>query len=296
MAAVLKPNQWELGGVVFGAGCLIDQDPIATPPMYGVRTQDQAIPGRDGDAPGSDTFEPGVWKFSLWTNAANQDAALEALAELAMAWRGDAYRDLPGKSTELRYRIGSRATRVVYGRPREFDYTLGPESLSGRIPITCNFKVMSELFYADYDDSQLVTHKEPETGGFVTPIIAPFSSLLTAGAGHPHTFTVTGKLPSPTTIQFQGPLDTSGILIDGQPYVDFQRSIPAGVKVTVDARPWVMSVYRDDGAAVAGLLSPRSRMPKMLLKPGQHTATLLGTSPDGTGKAWIRVRPAYPTV
>lgn len=296
MAVELMPNQWELGGVVFGAGCAIEHEPTVQPPGMGRRTEDQPIPGHDGQAPGRDLFEPGVWGFQLYTNKDNLAEARQALRELGMAWRGDAYRKLPGRSTSLRYRIGDDQTFVVYGRPREFDYTLGPESLSGRIPITCNFKVMSELFYADYENYREVSHEEPVAGGFTAPFVPPIVVGQSSDPGHPHLFRVEGPLPTHTRIEFKGPLEDSGLAIDGQPYIDFQTTIPAGVTVTVDARPWVRSVYRSDGAAVAGLLSPRSRMPKMLLDPGEHTATLLGTSSTGAGRAFIYARPAYPTV
>ena len=52
----------------------------------------------------------------------------------------------------LRYRLNDR-TRVVYGRPRKFDYTLDNKVFGGYIPITCDFKLASPLFYDDDESS-----------------------------------------------------------------------------------------------------------------------------------------------
>lgn len=295
MPAELQDYQWELGGVVFGIDCPVDHETEVSPASHAWRTQDQAIPMGDGMTMGVDLVEPGVWQFKLFTNCDSEDEALAALEELRFAWRGDEHRKDPGKVTTLRYRLNGR-TRVMFGRPRRFDYPLGAEYLSGRIPITCDFQTVSELFYEDFESSIPITHAEPETGGFVTPFSAPLQTETTAVVGQPFTFAVGGKLATPVAVDFIGPLDDSGLLIDGKPFIAFQQDIADDTTVTVDARPWVTAVSRKDGGGVAGLLSPRSRMPKMLLEPGVHSATLLGSTPTGTGRALVRWRPAYPSV
>lgn len=295
MTIPLRNYQWELGGVVFGYGCPVDHESDVVVPDSGVRTQDQQNPGQDGMSMGIDLIEPGTWQFKLFTNCEDEATALAALEELRLAWRGDAYRFEPGKATALRYRINNR-TRLVYGRPRRFSAPLGVEYLSGRIAITADFQTVSELFFDDDEGGIEVGHVEPETGGFVTPFTAPLTTEESGGDGQPYSFTVGGKLPTPVLVDFEGPLDDSGLLIDGRPFIDFQQDIAADTTVTVDARPWVNSVARQDGGGVAGMLSPRSRMPKMLLEPGEHTATLLGTSPTGTGTATLHWRSAYPSV
>ena len=290
----LQNYQWELGGVVFGEGCPVDHESDVAPPAYGVRNQDQPQPNGDGSVMGVDYLEPGLWQFKLFTNGEDEASVHAALEELGLAWRADAYRKEPGKATGLRYRMNNR-TRVVYGRPRRFEYPFGAEYVSGRVPITADFQTVSELFFDDYENSLDVDFKEPEAGGFVTPFTAPLTSD-TSPDNEPYTLTVGGLLATPVMVDFIGPLDNTGILIDGEPFIAFQNDVPGDITATVDARPWVTSVTRSDGGGVAGLLSPRSRMPKMLLEPGEHTVTLLGSTPDGTGKARIRWHSAYPSV
>lgn len=294
MPIELRNYQWELGGVVFGYDQPVEHLPTVTPSDYSIRSQDQPNPTSDGMSLGVDLIEPGVWQFQLFTNMDDEAGALAALEELKNAWRGDAYRKLPGKATALRYRFNDR-TRIVYGRPRRFTAPLGPEYLSGRIDITADFQTVSELFFDDEEDDFEIGHVEPVTGGFVTPVTAPLSTEESAPS-LPGAFVVGGAMPTPVEVDFVGPLDASGLLIDGEPFIRLQGDIPHGVTVTVDARPWVNAVTRQDGAGAAGLLSPRSRMPKMLLTPGEHSATLLGSSPTGTGKAIVRWRKAHPSI
>lgn len=293
--AELLNYQWELGGVVFGYNQPIDHDRDVAPSDYSMRTEDQPNPGHDGLSMGTDLIEPGVWQFKLFVNEYEEADALAALGAIKKVWRGDAYRKEPGAATELRYRLADR-TRVVYGRPRRFTAPLGVEYLGGKIDITADFQTVSEMFFDDVESSIWVGHAEPETGGFVAPFTTPLQTETTPSVAQPYAFTVGGELATPAVVEFHGPLEDSGLLIDGQPFIAFQRDIPADTVVTVDARPWVTAVSRQDGGGVAGLLSPRSRMPRMQLEPSSHSATLLGSSPDGTGRARIRWRGAYPSV
>lgn len=291
----LLDYQWELGGVVFGIDCPVDHETDVAPPPLGWRTDDQPNPGGDGINMGADYIDPASWSFKLFTNCQNETDALAALMDLRKAWRGDAYRKEPGKATTLRYRLAGR-TRVVFGRPRRFEHPWGAEYLYGKIPITADFQTVSDLFYDDFENWIDVTFREPTTGGFVTPVTAPLQTAETGLSNGPFVFAVGGEQATSTMVDFVGPLDAPGLEIDGEPYIQLKKDVPAGVTVTVDARPWVNSVLRSDGGGAAGMLSPRSRMPKMLLEPGSHSATLLGSTPTGTGKAKIRWRPAYPSV
>lgn len=294
--ADLQDYQWELGGVVFGIDCPVDHESDVAPPGLGWRTDDSPNPNSDGLNMGADFVDPAVWQFKLFTNGDSEAAGLQALMDLRDVWRGDAYRTQPGAVTTLRYRLRGN-TRVVFGRPRHFDHPWGQEYLYGRIPITADFQTVSDLFYDDVEQSVWVDFEEPLSGGFVTPFTAPLTvSSIGTGSTPYSTFTVGGRHATPSVVEFHGPLLSPGMLIDGKAYIAFQNDVPADTVVTVDARPWITEVTRDDGGGVAGLLSPRSRMPRMVLEPGVHSATLLGSSPDGTGRARIRWRPAYPSV
>lgn len=296
MAADLVNYQWELGGVVFGVDSPVQHEADATPGTYSWRTQDQQTPGRDANSFGRDLIEPGTWAFKLFVDGKDEANALEILEDLGDIWRGDDVRSRVGAVKELRYRLGGR-TRVCYGRPRRFDYTLNNAFMSGYIPVTADFKMASELYFDDFENYIDVGFLQPTTGGFEAPFITPLTTENIGGPNVPYTFAVGGRKPTPMMIDFKGPLTNNPSLqIDGRFVAQLQRDVPDGVTVTVDARPWVSAVYREDDAGVAGILSPRSRMPDMKLSVGTHVATLGGSSPTGTGKCRIRWRPAYPTV
>jgi hypothetical protein len=299
MTATLLNYQWELGGVVFGADCPVDHESDVSPAYSGRRTDDQANPLADGINMGQEFMDPGVWQFKLFTNCSSEAEALDALAELAVAWRADDIRRLTGAAantvTTLRYRLADRV-RCVFGRPRKFDAPLGVEYLGGNIKITADFQTVDDRYFDDFESYLDVNFREPITGGFTSDFTAPVSTDDTGVTNGPFVFMVGGRLATPTAVDFIGPLDAPGLEIDGEPYIQFNQDIPANTTYTVDARPWVNSVLRSGGGGAAGALSPRSRMPNMQLAPGAHSATLLGSTPTGTGHARIRWRGAYPTV
>lgn len=290
--------QWELDGVVFGMGTDIEHEADVAPGEASWRTQDQSNPNGDGMIPGRDKIDPGVWSFKLWTNCDSEGEALAAVERLAGVWMADDVRSSPGKVLPLRYRLNDR-TRVVYGRPRRFAAPLSSEFHSGRIAITCDFQTVSHLFFDDAENSlPRITAMAPTIGGFETPIVTPLSTLKTS-VSQPNTFTVGGSKPTPMVIDFHGPSTNALLDIDGLLQVRLSGDVAgdAAGTVTVDARPWVMSAFRADGAGVPGLLSPRTRLPRLLLKPGTHVATYSADGDlTGTSYATIRWHSAYASV
>lgn len=292
--ADLRDHQWELGGVVFGQGASIGHEADVAPASYSWRTQTVASPVSDAKIFGRDRIEPGSWAFQLFTDADDEASALAELSRIAKVWRGDAVRHLPGEVMELRYRLAGRE-RVVFGRPRRFDAPLDNRLLSGYIPITCDFETTSELFFGPHEESYPIRAAAPTTSGFIFPMVFPYSTDVEL-ASRPYSFNVTGDLPTPGIFDFIGPSRDPFIEIDGSMRIQLTGTIPFGVTVTVDARPWVMSIYRADGAGVSGLLDPRTRLPRLTLTPGNHVATYGGYDETGASSGAVRWRPAYPSV
>lgn len=297
MTEPLLNYQWELDGVVFGADCPVEHEANAAPSGYTRRTQDTPNPARDGKSLGIDLFDPTAWGFQLFTNGTDEGSALTALAELATAWRADDIRQVTKAVMPLRYRLNNR-TRRVYGRPNRWEAPLGPEFHGGKIPITCDFNTVSELFFDDDEDSITVGSVEPKTGGLLAPLSAPLSTELSS-ATRDHTADVGGLLSTPFWVKFYGPSTDAYLEIDGVRVIQLRGSLPSGESeaVVVDARPWIMAVYRDsDGAGRSDLMHPRFRLPKLLLKPGSHQFTYGATDPTGSSYAKVSWRGAHPTV
>lgn len=294
MTAPLRDYQWELGGLVFGYDCAVDHEADSDPGSYSWRTQDTPSPTGDATVMGRDLIEPGTWNFKLFTNSDDDREALAELAKIAKVWRGDDVRGKPGEVMALRYGLGGRVRRV-YGRPRRFAAPLTTELVSGLIRITSDFKTVSELFFDDIEESIPVTAIAPTTGGFEAPFETPLTTENQL-ATRPHTFTVYGDQSTPMVVDFHGPSDDAFLEIDGERLIQLTGHIPPGVTITVDARPWKMSVYRNDGAGVAGMLHRRSRLPRLLLTPGVHQATYGGYDETGASSATVKWRRAYPSV
>lgn len=291
----LRDFQWELDGLVFGAYTPIEHEADSDPGSYSWRTQDGQAPGRDANTFGRDLIEPGTWNFKLFTNVDSEAEALAELARLAHVWRGNKVRGTVGAVMELRYaRVGR--TRRVYGRPRRFAAPQDNRALSGLVLVTCDFKLSSELFFDDVEDStSLMSFQVPSTGGFETPVEAPLSTEEAEVSGA-EVITVGGLEPTPIMVDFVGPNSDAFVEIDGTLRVQLQGEVPDGQTITVDARPWKNSVYRSDGVPVPSLLSSRTRLPTLLLEPGQHTVIFGGGDETGRARAKVRWRKAYPSV
>lgn len=289
----LRSNQFELDGLVFGANVPIDVEEF-TPGSYGTRSQDTSSPIGDGNSFGRDYFEPDAWSFKLFTNVEDEVEALALRSQIAQVWRGDDVRTRPGAVLPLRYSLGGR-TRIVYGRPRRFDAPIDTRMYGGFIAITCDFKLASELTFDDAERSVSIRATAPTIGGFSFPVTFPLITEATL-ATRPNSFIVDTEQPTPMLVDFTGPSTDAFLEIDGVRVIQLTGDIPPGITLTVDARPWVMSVYRSDGSGVGGMLSRRTRLPRLLLTPGPHQATYGGYDPTGASSAAVRWRKAYPSL
>jgi hypothetical protein len=239
--ADLLNEQWELGGVVFGVDSFIGHEASVAPGGRNWRVQDVHAPQGDSTSFGRDFLEPDVWAFELFTDQFDESSALGQLQELSSVWLADEVRSTPGAVTELRYRIADR-TRVVYGRPRKFDYTLDNRVFGGYIPITCDFKLASPFYYDDFESSMRFGAAAPVSGGFRTPLRPPIR--ISAGSSiRPNTFAVGGERSAPMVVEIHGPVTDAFVDIDGVRMVQLRGQINANTTVYVDARPWVMSAY-----------------------------------------------------
>lgn len=298
----LVNNQWELDGYTFGMNLPLDHEADVAPSLYTVRSQDAVASNRDGANVGRDYLEPGSWSFKLFVNLEDEDGALAELARVAKVWRADEVRASVGEVLPLRYRMAGR-TRRVYGRPRRFDYTTDNRKFDGYIPVTCDFKVVSELFFDDEEESYPLGQLAPTTGGFEAPFEAPLTTEE-EDAVFPYSFTVGGALPTPGVFDITGPVSDPVIDIDnGDMVIQLVGTIPSGRTVTVDARPWRMiatvrdnNAPDDSGSPVPGIISRRTRLPRLMLKPGAHIASFSGIDETGTSTAKVRWRRAHPSV
>lgn len=240
---------------------------------------------------GRDVLAGSTFTWSLFVNGTDQEDAAAKLAPLAGAWSNRKIRQ-PGVVSILRYRWAGR-TRRVYGRPRRWSNALDNRVLSGMIPITCDFKRVSPLFFGDEPEVDILDMVVTSAGGIVYPVVYPVTSLP-SGSNEGEAF-VGGDEDTYPIIRFSGPITNPELVTDAW-RLKLNTTILENDWIEIDTRPWVMTVKRKSGASVAGVLDPRTRMSEIILTPGHQGFALYGDSATGTATCTIKRYPAYASI
>ncbi|WP_159795639.1 phage distal tail protein [Puerhibacterium puerhi] len=245
----------------------------------GVETTDAVINGRT--LFGRDTAIPPVWRLRFRSLVPGGEAgAQDAVARLVQAWR-TANTASPGTDVPLRYYIAGRWRRV-WGRPRRLTVpTADPLVTRGRAEVTAEFQLTEAIHFDDTSQSAQVFGIPPSTGGIVAPLVSPLTTTKTSDIAY-RFITVGGDIPAPIKVTFTGHATNPWARIGGK-MVRLNGSIAAGQSVTVDSR--AMTVLRNDGASVAGMLNRTTRLADLRLAPGTHEIQFGG----GSGEASVTV-------
>lgn len=276
--------RWEIGGVTLHGSAesaprdaaIVVQD--FDPGESDIRELVVDNPLGDGVNFGDERLAPPTWTFDA---VAYGDVVAEAdalAAALAVAWRPAELRQ-PGATVPLRYEHRGRWRRV-YGRPGKF--VPDAAAIDGVASMLATFRLSDPLHFDDAEQSVTIRSVPPSSGGIVPPLVAPIS---TTKAGDPASrfAVVGGDAPAPLRITFTGPISAPWVRVGGV-LVQMSGSIAYDRTVTVDSR--AMTVLRDDGASVAGMLSPRTRMADLRLSPGTHEIQFGGTGEATVTVAW----------
>ncbi len=254
MTAVLAEIQWELDGLVFGAGCPLDVSDFAQGGPE-IENGDVALPGQDCTAFGSDYHSGRTLTFELFT-AADARAAVQALEA---RWTTPQLRLEPRRVVPLRMRLPGGPPVLVYGRPRRFEVTAASLRRAGRIELLADFRCADSLFYDDSAGERSVSLSltAPDGAGITWPLHWP---LAGAPAGAPagerqDTAQVGGSAPAWPLIDFRGPVTQPQLTVqDTGLSLRLDATLAPGETVTVDTRPWARTALRQDGASLSGYL------------------------------------------
>jgi hypothetical protein len=278
--------QLELDGFRFGCGTTIEVTEMDLGSAE-TRPQDADLSTVDARRFGRDQKRPATWSFVLTIKERDRAAALVTLGGLEAAWDAEASRLRPGAVSELRYRLGDRV-RLVYGRPRRFTPVL-TNLVFGRISVVCDFTRVDLLDYDDVEQVVPLTLGASQVGGFPTPWVSPIRSTASAQP-RVNQIVVGGSTATWVTVVFDGSFTDPYVRVGGW-RTALQRSIAFDETITVDPRPWVQAVTRQDGAHVSGL-SPDSRLSRMRLAPGTYDVELGAAASSGSATARLRWRDA----
>lgn len=228
------------------------------------------------------TFEVGV----LTDRAADPHRAnLDAVNTLESVWRSEDLRSRANTVAILRARVAGRVTRA-YGRPRRYEETPGVLTKKGYTPVLFDFAMADDRWYTDQWKVASCALAPPPDGGLVAPLVGPLTTTTpTAG---PSAVNVAGTRSTWPVVTFHGPC-TNPEIDFGTFVIGLDESVPSGMSITVDTRPWRRLVTRDDGANMAGALTWETPpMRKCLLPVGTYDATFRAI--DQTGSSWCEVR------
>lgn len=288
----LADLQWSLDGLVLGPG----SGYIVSTFSFGVagpRTQDQPIPGLDGDRFGVDTLSGRLVTLSLATDQYSEAAGASAAGVLEAVWDGEEARRVPGKQQILRWRRGQRVRRA-YGRSRDCipDHSI---DWVGLVRYTATFRTSEPRFYDDVEQREDLSLVPEDVGGLVGDLIG---DIVASGFGTGNRgFVVGGDKPTWMATVIYGPITNPTVEFVDMWSFTLNTTIAEGDYVLVDPAPWEgPDVRRNDGANLAGALTPDSMiLSGMKLPPGRHAVTLRGVDASATATAAVYWRDCYAT-
>lgn len=255
-------------------------------------TQDATVVGQDGRLFGED-YLPGATVTFTGTVVAIDDpqGALNLYSQLDAAWNNPDIRMVPGRMSELRLLYpGTDVPMMAYGRGRQITPTLGAVR-QGTVPYVAAFDMTNNTFYG-FDEQSLEMSLLPDlSGGLIPPITLP---IVLAPNQKIDTTVHNSSAETFPLIDLIGPVANPAI---EYPYrsikATLQVTIPAGIVVTLDTRPWAASITDQNGGSYAGRLKG-ARLADLRLPTGDTLVRFTGQDLTGNARCLFRWRSAAP--
>lgn len=288
--------QYELGGVLMGAGTpiqVLETTGLGRPP---VRDNDTDQPGMDGAFAGPDYYASRQVQFDAAVRIPGDPAACHDVVDALQAAADDpAVRLAGGVTMPLRMKRPGRPIKVLNGRLRKVD----PEYARvahGYVPLDIEFIATDPTFYADEVTTTEIPLGWLTGGGFAAPVVAPiYVQSGTVAADRPGWATNQGTSDAWPIIRISGPVATVTVThAESGRQLSFPTlNLTAGQWIEIDTRPGYRTVTRENGGNASALLSPSSRIDLFSLPPGQSEMRWTGF--DNTNSARMRLtwRDAY---
>jgi hypothetical protein len=294
--AELSDWQYDIGGVVIGAGTnvqVIETTGLGRPP---VRDNDIDQPSMDGSFAGPDYWAARQIQFDAAIRVpGNPEACHDLVAALQAATDPAAVRLVGGQGLTLRMKRPGRAVKQLTVRARKLDPEY-KQVVHGYVPLDMEFLAHDPVFYADSDSVTDVPIGWLTGGGFAAPVVAPiYVQDGTVAADRPGWAVNDGDADAWPILRIYGPCATVTVIHaeSGRSLAMPTLSLAAGQWVEIDTRPGYRTVTRENGGNASSTLSPASRIDLFSLPPGQ--SELRFTAFDNTNTSHMRVtwRAAY---
>ena len=292
----LEDFQYDLGGVVIGAGTsvqVIETTGLGRPP---VRESDVDQPSMDGQFAGPDYWGGRQIQIDAAIKIPGNPAAChDMVAALQAVTDAASVRLVGGQGMALRIKRPGRPVKRMTVRAR----TLDPEYskvIHGYVPLDIELLAHDPTFYADEPSTTELPLGWLTGGGFAAPVVAPiFVQDGTVAADRPGWVTNQGSADAWPILRITGPCANVTIthVATGRSLALPTLNLAAGRWVEIDTRPGYRTVTWDNGGNASTYLSPASRIDLFSLPPGQ--SEMRWTAFDNTNSARLKVtwRDAY---
>jgi len=288
--------QYELGGVLMGAGTPIQVIETTGLGRASVRDNDADQPSMDGAFAGPDYYTSRQVQFDAAVRIPGDPAACHDLVDALQAQADDPTVRLAGGVTmPLRMKRPGRPVKVLNGRLRKVDPEYA-KVIHGYVPLDLEFIATDPTFYADADSVTEIPLGWLTGGGFAAPVVAPiYVQSGTVAADRPGWATNNGTGNAWPIIRITGPVATVTIThVESGRQLSFPTlNLSPGQWIEIDTRPGYCTITRENGGNASTLLAPSSRIDLFSLPPGQSEMRWTGF--DNTNSARMRLtwRDAY---
>jgi hypothetical protein len=288
--------QYDIGGVLIGAGSIVNVikvDGLGRPP---VRDNDVDQPSMDGQFAGPDYWTGRQIQFDAAIKApGNPSNCQDMVAALQSATDAADVRLVGGVGLSLRIKRPGRPVKQVTVRARKLD----PDDsriIHGYVPLDLEFLAHDPTFYADQDSVTELPLGWLTGGGFAAPVAAPiYVQDGTVAADRPGWVTNQGDADAWPILRITGPCANVTIthVATGRSLALPTLSLAAGRWIEIDTRPGYRTVTWDNGGNASTYLSPSSRIDLFSIPAGQ--SEMRWTAFDSTNSARLRLtwRDAY---
>ncbi|MET8585737.1 hypothetical protein ABZX39_33440 [Streptomyces collinus] len=296
MPLELIDYQYDLGGVVIGAGTPVNVIEVTGLGRPSVRDSDVDQPSMDGQFAGPDYFTGRQVQFDAAIKIPGNPAAChDVIASLQAVTDAAPVRLVGGQGMTLRIKRPGRPVKSLTVRARKLDPEY-KQVIHGYVPLDMEFLAHDPTFYADADSATEIPLGWLTGGGFAAPVVAPiFVQDGTIAADKPGWVTNAGTTDTWPIIRITGPCANVTIthVASGRSLALPTLNLAAGRWIEIDTRPGYRTVTWDNGGNASTYLSPSSRIDLFSLPPG--TSEMRWTAFDATNSARMRLtwRDAY---
>lgn len=292
----LEDWQYDIGGVIIGAGTSVQVRETAGLGRPPVRDADVDQPSMDGQFAGPDYWAGRQVQIDAAIRIPGDPAAChDMIAQIQAATDAASVRLVGGQGLTLRIKRPGRPVKQLTVRARRIEPEF-KQVIHGFMPLDMEFLAHDPTFYADDTTTSEIPLGWLTGGGFAAPVAAPiYVQDGTVSADRPGWVTNNGDADAWPILRVTGPCANVTILhvASGRSLALPTLNLAAGRWIEIDTRPGYRTVTWDNGGNASAYLSPASRIDLFSLPPG--TSEMRWTAFDATNTARLRVtwRDAY---